>query len=99
MFYDLDENPVTNFRFPLRPNQTEPMSFKLDCEDGRLLRCSLTADIEVRGKHVSESEFVDMIVDGIDLTPWAGTIQQFDLEFEVGDIEEYELDDFQLYLS
>lgn len=54
---------------------------------GKVLKVSgSVADVEILGKHVDDVSFVDLEASSIDLSPWNGSIADFDIKIVAGSI-------------
>lgn len=87
MIYDLGDNPISSFSFALQHGQPIVLQIKIDCVSGYALHCSDTTGIEVHGRLAGSESWIDLETSSIDLTPYGGSKQIFDIRLrgdEVG---------------
>jgi hypothetical protein len=83
--YNLNGTPLSGGSFSFISNTTVNMSILVDCITDYIIKGYPVADVVIRAKHTAGA-YVDIENNPISLTPWNGTQQQFDFEFQVGNI-------------
>jgi len=79
MIYDLSDNPITSFRFALVSAGVATLSVKIDCKTDYRLTCDVTANITVEGRKSGDVSWVNLESSFIDLSPYNGTRQTFEI--------------------
>lgn len=79
MIYDLDNNRLTAGQAGIDHDGQKTIVCKIDCQTGYYLRSSAVADIAVEAKRSADSVWTNIETTPIDLTPWNGTMQNFDI--------------------
>lgn len=79
MIRDADGNPVSSFSTSMRTGDVAAYTLVLDCESGYEFFADAVTDLAVEAKRSADASWVDIETTPIDLTPWAGTQQPFDV--------------------
>lgn len=83
--YDLDDNPLTNNSISVESGGITDLQIKIDCRTGYVLLVKNPVEIvAVNARHNSENVFTDLETDSIDLSPWNGSREIFDIRLTGG---------------
>ena len=78
--YDLDNNPLANGSVSVGSGSVTNLQIKIDCRSGYILRVKNPVEVvAVNAKHTSEDSYTDLETDSIDLSPWNGSREIFDI--------------------
>ena len=78
--YDLDDNPLANGSISVESAGFADLQIKADCRAGYVLRAkSAVDDLSIEGKHAGAGAFTNLETGSIDLSPWNGSREIFDI--------------------
>lgn len=79
-----DSNPVGTFTQLLESNDSKVFNIKLQCKAGYELRSTSHPAITVEAKRLSDVSWTGIEGSGLDLTPYDGTVQDFQVRLTTG---------------
>lgn len=77
MIRDADGNPVSSFSTSMTVSTSQTYTVLVDCETDYELSSDVVAGLTVEAKRTADASWTDIESTPIDLTPWAGTQQEF----------------------
>lgn len=90
MIYDHDDRPLLSTTMSIGPSTDLQFKIEIDCRAGYFLRATAVADITVSARHhATGGAFTNIESGQIDLTPWDGDVEEFDIKIESGAFTEY----------
>ena len=99
MIYDHDLKPLLSVTASIQSNEEKVFDIYIDCKAGYYLRASVTADLQVLGKHDGHGGFTNIETTGIDLTPFDGDQELFKIKVVAGTITTFDKRAFRLIVS
>lgn len=84
--FDTDDNPITGFNFAIDSGAVITFQVRDNCQDGLRLYSETVGDLTVEGRIAGGGSFTDLEGSYIDLTPYAGTRQTFDIRITAGSV-------------
>lgn len=100
MIRDLNTNPITNGKISVDSEGETILELLIDCETGYKLTCpAANSQVGILGRRQGDVTWVDLESDEIDLTPWDGTQQVFQIKTTAGVISAYALTQYKLRVS
>lgn len=77
MIYDTNDDPLLSASLGLTSAEAKTVEFKVDCVSGNSLSCGTVSGLVVEARHGTSGAWTDIESGSIDLTPWANTVQTF----------------------
>lgn len=86
MIYDIEDNPIAGFNFPISSGQIVVFQIRADCQAGLRLFSDVVGDLTIEGRPQGVGAYVNLESSDIDLGPYAGTRQNFDIKVTAGTV-------------
>lgn len=86
MIYDIDDNPIAGFNYPMSSGQVVPFQIRADCQAGLRLFSDVVGDLTVEGRLAGVGSYVNLETSDISLGAYAGTRQNFDIRITAGTV-------------
>ena len=79
--YDTDGHVIYSVPVSLFPGQQKAATIQIDCVDGYSLYGAAVADVAVEARHGTSGSWTNIETTPIDLTPWDGSRETFQVRF------------------
>lgn len=99
MIYDTEDNPLSYFPLHLSSGETQTFTMRVECRTGYFLRSEAVAGLTVSARRVEDATWINIETDAIDLSPWAGTRQNFEIRLVADTVTEAARRNFKLTVS
>jgi len=86
VIFDTDGFPITAFSMTQDEQTSQTAIIQIECREDYRLYADVVADVLIEGKHASSLTWTNLETSDIDLTPWAGTTETFNIRFTTGDV-------------
>lgn len=96
MIYDTDDNRIFSVAFAVESEQAATAMIRVDCNAGYYLRGEAVANLTVEARADGDVSWIDIETTPIDLTPYDGTFQDFELRFTAPEITAFSRAAFSL---
>lgn len=85
---DLSNNPINRVQDAVRADSSNVRTIRINAiEAGFTLKCDVSVpDVDVEGRAVGDVSWVDLETTGIDLDPYVGTSQDFEVRYSADDV-------------
>jgi hypothetical protein len=97
MIKDTDGNVLYSVDLSIESEEAQITTIQIECRDGYSLFGEAVDDMTVEARHGTSGSWTDLSAGGsIDLTPWDGDLETFQIQTIAGVISEYVLRGFTL---
>ncbi len=87
-FFDRIGNEIERIRTQVPSGQTREYPIAVECHAGRQLSLGAVPNMTIEAKHAASPTWVNIGAAPIDLAPWDGTIQDFDIRITADPVSE-----------
>lgn len=96
MIFDTDNNPIQSFPFSIDAGEEKTFTVRIECRSGSYLRSETVSDLTVEARKVGDSDWIDLEASEIDLAPFDGTRQNFEIRMTAAAVSSAQTRNFKL---
>lgn len=90
MIYDHDDRPILSTTMSIGPSTDLQFKIEIGCRDGYFLRATTVEGLTISARHHGTGgAFTNIETGELDLSPWAGDQEEFDIKVASGAFTEY----------